>query len=141
VEIRLRGLQIRDGITTTGALNFDLDEILGALRPLIVDSMWRCRDLWFTSQDELDVPELERKSESDLGVILSNEALADIAPRLLQVIDGEFAATRPDEARPWLIVRAVDSSWWEIFSEEPDVLDAIRARFTDLTEVDEVPQN
>ena len=137
----MRGIEIRDGISTSGFLGFDLTEILDALQPLTIGATWQCRDLYVTSRKGINALELEASSESESGVTISNDELAVLATQLVQVIDGEFSVTRAGETKPWLIVRAVDSSWWEIFSSNDSVFDAIRQRFTDLRDVDEVPQN
>jgi hypothetical protein len=54
--------------------------------------------------------------------------------RKLVIRDGTEAGARGAldfdlEDDPWIIIRAVDSSFWEVFSDRQDVLDAIRARF------------
>jgi hypothetical protein len=49
--------------------------------------------------------------------------------QLLQIIDGEFEATEPGEQVPAVVIRAVDSSWWEVLSDDAAVLAAIRQRF------------
>ena len=137
----MRGIEIRDGIKSSGFLGFDLAEILEALQPLAIGSTWQCRDLYATSREMINVLELEAAAESEDGIMMSNDELVAFASQLVQVIDGEFSATRPGESTPWLVVRAVDSSWWEIFSSHDSVFDAVRRRFTDLKYVDEVPQN
>src|SRR5207302_5723158 len=48
--------------------------------------------------------------------------------RILQVIHGEFRAFGAGAL--WVILRAVDGSWWEVVSEDPAVFTAIEAQFT-----------
>ena len=72
---------------------------------------------------------------------MTTDELAGFAAQVAQVIDGEFSAILPGETEPWLVIRAVDSSWWEVFSANGRVFDALRLRFTDVRDVDEVPQN
>ena len=137
----MRGVEIRDGIERSGFLAFDLAEILDALGSLTATSTWRCRDLWVTGREDLEVRALEAASESPEGISMTTDELAGFAAQVAQVIDGEFSAIVPGETEPWLVIRAVDSSWWEVFSANGRVFDALRLRFTDLRDVGEVPQN
>jgi len=50
------------------------------------------------------------------------------------VIDGEFVATESDRESPWVIVRAVDSSWWEAVCDDAEVRHAICKRFRQVEE-------
>jgi hypothetical protein len=125
-------LLIRDG-TGPGEgnfLSFDLAQVLAILGPRTARSSWSYRDLWFVTHDEQDLPELEQ--ESDATQRLSGQELLAAADRILQVIDGEFAAFDRDESTPWVVVRAVDSSFWEVESADPHVLEAVRAGFKDV---------
>ena len=47
---------------------------------------------------------------------------------LLQVIDGQFTGFDED-GNVWVIIRAVDSSWWEVWSDNKWVHEAIRSNF------------
>ena len=49
----------------------------------------------------------------------------------VQIIDGVLEGRRPGDEAPYVLVRAVDSSWWDIESEDPVLLDAARAKFPD----------
>jgi hypothetical protein len=123
-----RKLVIRDGTEAgaRGALDFELEDVLAALGPAVLTSQWRCSGLWCIAKDDRDVDLFDRLPTLD-GLI-SGETLLRACGRVSQFIDGEFegAAAGRD---PWIIVRAVDSSFWEAFSDRQDVLDAIRARF------------
>ena len=57
---------IRDG---TGpdeghCLSFDLAQVLATLGSHSISSSWSYRDLWFVSQDDQEVPELEQDSDA-----------------------------------------------------------------------------
>ena len=51
-----------------------------------------------------------------------------------QVIDGEFRAFEPGAGEPWVIVEAVDSSYYTVQSADAAVLASIRDRFGDVSE-------
>jgi len=73
------------------------------------------------------VPELEQDSEAIC--LLSGHDLMAATDRVLQVIDGEFDAFDDDQNKPWVIVRAIDSSFWEVESSDANVLAAVRGCF------------
>ncbi len=124
----MRGVKIRDGTEPggPGGLQFDLAQVLAALGRAAAKSRWTCADLQYTSKDELDIPALERAAIPGEEVLGSD--LIEAKGNLLQVIDGQFTGIDKDGA-PWVIVRAVDSSWWEVWSNHNWVHDAIRAHF------------
>jgi hypothetical protein len=131
----MRGVIIRDGteVGGSGGLEFDLQEILDALGEQAATSRWMCRNLRYTSRDEKDVPVLERVASP--GASISGAELADgIGGLLLQVIDGEFEGFDSGN-QPWAIIRAVDSSWWEVWTDDESARQAIRAKFRVTEEV------
>jgi len=123
----VQGVIIRDGTEPggSGGLAFDLRDVLAALGPRAVESRWRFSHLHYVSRDEQDIPVLEHVAAQ--GAV-SGADLAKGIEQLLQVIDGEFEAFDENDRR-WAVVRVVDSSWWEVWSEDPSVLEAIRAKF------------
>jgi len=122
------GLKIRDGCEPggPGGLDFDLSKVLAALGQAAARSRWSCSDLNYVSKDDRDVPVL--KHAATPGVEISGVELIDGTRQLLQVIDGQFTALDED-GRVWVVIRAVDSSWWEVWSDNKWVHDAIRAHF------------
>jgi hypothetical protein len=63
---------------------------------------------------------------------ISGTLLRDLLSRAAQVIWGEFAAYEDDRDTPWVIVRAIDSSWCEVETDDIAVLDRIRETFVDV---------
>ena len=62
------------------------------------------------------------------GGIIPGARLVDGLTQLMQVIDGQFEAV--DEAGRRLVeIRAVDSSWWEVWSDDESIVEAIRESF------------
>jgi hypothetical protein len=119
---------IRDGTEPggRGPLSFDLRDVLVALGDRAYDVRWRCADLRYTSKDERDIPILERlgrRGESVPGA----ELMAGIE-ELAQVVDGEFEGLEKNGLR-WVLIRAVDSSWWEVWTDDASVMDGVRNRF------------
>ncbi len=64
------------------------------------------------------------------GSRISGAVLLDIAKNVHQVIWGEFAAYADREGpEPHVIIRAVDSSFYEISSDDPLLLDRLKLAF------------
>jgi len=132
-----RGIVIRDGTQPggRGGLDFDLADVLLALGEPAIQSTWKCSRLDYVSLDECDIDVLERASAPN-GSVKGVELVNGIQ-QLMQVIDGEFEATDAT-GRRWALIRAVDSSWWEVWSEDESVLGAVlnRFKFTETTSQD-----
>ena len=121
-------LVIRDGTEPGGRgyLDFDLLEVLAALGDRALESRWLAHDLEYISKDELDVPIIEAMAR---GQAVSGQELASGIEALLQVIDGEFLATAPGDEHPWIVVKAFDSTRWEVVSADAKAHEAIRNAF------------
>ena len=130
----MRGVIIRDGTEPggRGGLDFDLAEVLQALGERVTTSWWRGRGLWYICRDDADIEPLQRVAA---GALVAGYELVSILPRLLQVIDGEFEGIVAEGELPWVVVRAVDSSWWEVLSDKPEVLEAVRASFRSVEDL------
>jgi hypothetical protein len=136
LEAVMRGVRMRDGTEPggSGSLDFDLAEILAALGPVVRKSRWVCSELNYVTRDNRDVEALERAFRSREPI--SGEDILKGAAATLQVVDGLFAGLDEDDSK-WVVVRSVDSTWWEVWSDHDWVLDAIRSRFR---VVDAAPQ-
>ncbi len=124
----MHGVKIRDGteLGGSGGLTFDLAKILAALGKPAGKSRWSCTDLNYVSRDDQDVPVLERAAIP--GQEVSGRELIDGTGQSVQVIDGQFTGV-DEQGDAWVVIRAVDSSWWEVWSDNQWVHDAIRAHF------------
>ena len=68
------------------------------------------------------------QSQSQVSGILLRNFLSQVT----QVIWGEFTAHEAGQDMPWVIVRAIDSSWCEVETDDVDVLDRVRETFVDV---------
>lgn len=124
-----KGLIIRDGTNAgagRGGLDFDLLDVLVALGPRVREVKWHCAHLQYVSKDEQSIPVLEQAAK--IGQWVSGAVLLDGIGQLLQVIDGEFEGL-DKSGRRWALLRAVDSSWWEVWSDDAAALTGVRNRF------------
>jgi hypothetical protein len=64
--------------------------------------------------------------------IVRGNSLSEAAHATHQVIWGQFVATLPQQEDPWVIIRAIDSTFYEVTSGDDAVLDAIRSAYEDV---------
>jgi hypothetical protein len=72
------------------------------------------------------------RAASDAGSVLSGAEMLRLAGGILQVINGDFEAYRAAETRPWLVVRAIDSSVYVLITQDENLLQRVRERFRDV---------
>jgi hypothetical protein len=66
---------------------------------------------------------------SDSGSFVHGADLLAIGTGVDQVIDGEFRSYAAGEDQAWLVLRAVDSTSWDVATTREDVLDRFRAAY------------
>jgi hypothetical protein len=108
-------------------LKGDLEEILSLIGESVLTSRWRCLDLWY-----LDSHDTVRETIMKL----SGKELLKFASTITQTIDGRFEAKSEGAAkRPWLVILAVDSSWFEVWSSKQWVIKKIKEHFQDVSDI------
>jgi hypothetical protein len=110
-------------------LAVDLVDILHLCDSQVQASNWHVSDVECIGEgaDEL-------RAISDSGRPLGGEELLRLAGSVSQVIDGDFQGFLNAAPRPWLIVRAVDSTFYVVITNDAVVLSKIRTRFKDVRE-------
>lgn len=108
----MNGLEIRD-MHPQGFLAFDLRDVLGCLSDEALKRTWICNSVECTGEA---ADELEHVSSS--AAPLSGSELLDLSNRIYQVIDGNFYGSLPGEPSATLVIRAIDSTLWEVFGNE-----------------------
>jgi hypothetical protein len=112
-------------------LSFDLRDILAVIGEPVRKSRWRCYDLWFTAKRNEKFSEFR---ESRLK--LTGDELMQFAFEIHQTIDGRFEATGEGAAKkPWLVIKAVDSSWFEVWTSKPKIIEKLKERFQIVNEI------
>jgi hypothetical protein len=105
-------------------LAVDLRDILRALESEARTSAWRIREIEAIGPA---ADELRRLAED--GAPVSGERLLALSTGISQTIDGLFEAYRSGGESPWLRVRAVDASAFDVESIDDFVLHKVRRAF------------
>ena len=125
----MHGLRIKD-LVSQGFLACDLRDFLALLGDAARPLQWRVSgDVWATGERSEELESL-----ADSGECVSNDVLTELARAVSQVVDGEFVGYQPGDDAPWVIIRAIDSSFYEFFCREPSVLQRTRDRFVEVTD-------
>ncbi|MEE7494853.1 nucleotidyltransferase family protein [Methylobacterium oryzae] len=86
------------------------------------------KGLIVTGDDAVD--RLEALSRS--AVRIPGGLLVELIDQTAQVIWGEFTAFEEGKEAPWVILRAIDSTWCEVETDDESVLDQVRRTFADV---------
>lgn len=122
-------VQVHD-LDPRGFLAVDLRHVLVALGDRAERLWWTVCPVWeeffeATGDAETTLSELEGTGRRIAGAVL-----VDLARRTVQVIWGEFQGFASDDAvAPDIVIRAVDSTYYEVHAADEDVLKIISASF------------
>jgi hypothetical protein len=127
-----------------GVLALDLRDLIDLLAPRSLEANW------IVSPVTLNYPQLDRSldnfmmtgpgepgqdqleqlaaSRSSVNGIMISEA----AHAAWQVVWGQFVATLPGQKESWVVIRAIDSTFYEVTSADEVVLNAIRSAYKDV---------
>lgn len=130
----MRGVTIADREKGGAVLSFDLIDILRLLGPEGEGSDWEVAELECTGSPSAD--ELQRLAEGNGR--LSGRTLLQLAAGT-QVIDGVFSGYRGGDAAPWVRVRAVDSTAFDVESDDDAVLGRLKECFEVVSDWDSSP--
>jgi len=81
----------------------------------------------------LTADELHQIADNRLRI--SGTALLKLAAQLTQVINGVFVGYQKGTQEPWIIVRAVDSSAYDVESSREGVLESMRQNFQEVVDI------
>src|SRR5262249_52043041 len=125
----MRGVTITDR-SAHNNLALDLIDILEILGPRAGNSVWLVEGVESSGHSSDDLHTL-----SNAGTRVSTARLREIASDLDQIIDRVFSGYGPQESEPWVIIRAVDSSAYDVETDDDDVLSHILAHFREVTQI------
>ncbi|MBB4510662.1 hypothetical protein [Rhizobium leguminosarum] len=119
-------------------LALDLKDLLRLLAPRSFEARWVVSTVksskpgheWFEATGE-GGERLEKLAQD--GGELSGSDLAALAENTRQVIWGEFVGSAPTQSdKPWVIIRGIDSTFYEIDSDDEAVLSKISSTYNDV---------
>ena len=122
----MTGVMIKDLEPDRRVLAVDLRHVLSALGSRALASEWRVREVWAEGNAK---PQLETFDGSEL---IAGQRLATLADGVSQIIDGEFSAFERGQSEPWVVVEAVDSTYYAVRSDDSSVLAQVRSAFHDV---------
>ncbi len=124
----MNGIMIKDLEPNRNALAVDLRHVLSALGSRALNSEWRVLEVWAegTAQSEFE--------SFDGSELISGQRLATLACNVRQVIDGEFSAFEHGNKSPWVVIEAVDSTYYTVRSDEATILAKVRSAFVDVAD-------
>jgi hypothetical protein len=119
-------------------LAVDLRHLLDALGERAIHSLWEISEvsrfgepLMVTGEGRANVlDELARSKKRISGTLLH-----ELAHSVDQVIWGEFRAFEDGGSAPWVIIRAIDSTWYEVETQDDAALAQIRKAFEEAQTV------
>ena len=66
---------------------------------------------------------------SDSGRTFFGAELKRLVSKLEQIVDGEFIAFKSNESQPWIVIKAGDSTFYDVMTDELEVLSMFRKVF------------
>ena|SRR5277367_1350402 len=120
-----------------GVLALDLRDLIDLLAPRSLEANWivspvtlnnpqlgRSLDhFMLTGTGQPGQDQLEQLAESRSPV--SGATISEAAHAARQVIWGQFVATLPEQKSNWVIIRAIDSTFYEVTSADEAVLNSV----------------
>lgn len=120
-----------DDVDERNCLAFDLKDILALAGERAANSTWRLSNV--EAGGETAAQELHRLSDEQVAV--SGERLLELANEVWQVIEGNFEGFDGIRGPLWLTIRAVDSSCFDVITEDADLIRRIRSTFRQVTDL------
>jgi len=127
-----------------GSLAFDLRHLIDLLAPRSLDASWKvspvtlndphldCSFEEFMCTGPTDSGQFDLERLAADGSVVNGYSFSEAAHAAYQVIWGQFVATDPNQKHPWAVIRAIDSTFYEVTSADQVVLNAIRSAYKDV---------
>jgi hypothetical protein len=111
----MNGIEIHD-MDPRGFLAFDLRDIAHCLGEEFLRRQWQAEDLECMGPLAYELESLGGAPE-----LVSGSRLKEIADGVTQVIWGTFYGRRPGEDAPSLVIKAIDSTLWEVWGDDATI--------------------
>ena len=129
-------LTIMDRDNASGLASVTLLDLLREVKGALGQLEWVVYSLEVLGIGADKIYEIERRRAR-----ISTAELEHLAATLDQVIDGDFVAYKGDSVEPIVRIRAVDSTSWDVSTDEHDILERVRRSFKHIYEAGDVGDN
>ena len=129
----MMGITILDTDSSGRFLAFDLKDILRAIGPCANLLRWRLIHIECVGERADEFHNL-----SDSGELVSGRRLIELSSQITQTIDGEVWGYRgevKERDKPWLIIRAVDSSSFDVECDDLSLLERVKRHFKKVVDI------
>lgn len=127
----MRGIDVHDTSPDGRFLAVSLSQILDAIGIKALDSSWALSSIEFTAAAGSEPLHALENTEG----LMPGRRLYELSLRVIQFIDGYFRAYATDCTEPWLVIRAVDSSAYFVFSTDEAALVRVKNRFLKVRDI------
>lgn len=118
---------------TRNTLAFDLRDLVRVLAPASLAAMWTIKAPEEVAFEATGAGGLRLAELAEVSARITGQELQNIANATTQVIWGNFIGVLPDEPdRTWLVIRAIDSSFYEIETADTAAVEKVKSHFTDV---------
>lgn len=131
----MKGLTINDR-DEQGVLKFDLKDILRLAGERALQSDWKLTEVEALGKDAAE----EIHQISDCHSLVDGRKLKKLADDVWQIVDGRLEAYDDDTDNPWLVISAVDSSAYDVQTDDEGLLEGLRAHFESVCDLPESTQ-
>jgi hypothetical protein len=129
--------------SSDGHLAFDLRHLIDLFAPRSLEANWTVSPVRLISPELGPIDEFMMTGKGEPGEDLleqfaangssvSGTALSQAAHKAWQVIWGQFTATTSEQSDTWIVIRAIDSTFYEVTSSDEAVLYAVRSTYRDV---------
>ncbi|NES74353.1 MULTISPECIES: hypothetical protein [Okeania] len=128
----MRGITISDRQPNNNTLTVNLADILQLLGSKLASTEWEVLDIECLGTNKNPLHEL-----ADTKTRVSGDTLLQIASNVTQIIDGTFLCYPDNGQEPNIIIRAVDSSAYDVESSDETILTKLQQRFQQVEDLPE----
>lgn len=129
--MEMKAISILDRTPDGSLLAFDLIDVLRALGSDVLRSCWLLEGIECVGAGADEFHRL-----SDENVRVSGQKLIDLAASIDQMIDGECAGYLTEFTKqPWIVIRAVDSSGFDVECSKQSILRGMKAKFRNVVDL------
>jgi len=128
----MRGITIRDA-DERDILTVGLKDILEIVGERAFRSRWVLSGVDATGDQAAE--ELHRLCDGHIPV--DGQRLAKLVGSVWEVINGRFEAYDEVEDSPWLVICAVDSTAYDVVTQDETALERVRSSYSEVTDLPE----